>query len=52
MKIILEADAEKNVIKALGIALNVNLSKVKILVNGSDIGEIIKLKELKIVEED
>jgi len=48
---ILEANSESKTIKALGIELNVDLNKVKVLINGTDIAEMIVLKDLRIVEE-
>lgn len=51
-KTILVADSKSKTLKVLGIKANVDLSKVKILINGIDITPLIKLADLKIVEDE
>lgn len=48
-KTILEASSKEKVVKALGIELDIDITKVKVLINGIDISDQIKLKKLEVV---
>lgn len=49
-EILFEIDPEKSEVKCLGIPLSTNIDSVKILVNGVDINEYMKIVSFKIVK--
>jgi len=51
-KTLFEADSTTNIVKGLGVELTINLSNVKVLINGVDLTENIKINNLKVVAEE
>jgi hypothetical protein len=49
-KTLFEADSTTKKVKVLGVELTVDLSKVKILINGVELSDL-KIDDLKIIEE-
>lgn len=49
-KTLFEANKDTKTVKAVGMDLDVDITKVRILVNGSDITDAVKLEDLKIIE--
>ena len=46
-----EMNVDDKTVSALGILLNVDLEKVKILINGVEVNRTMKISSLKIVKE-
>ena len=51
-KTLFEADSKTKLVKALGVELMIDLSKLKILVNGVDLTDSIRIIDLKVVSDE
>ena len=49
-EILFEIDAKDGKVEALGIALEVELDEIKLLINGVDVNRTMKISSLKIVK--